>query len=132
MKFTRQMQCQARVNCIVKTNGKVIVSNVELNHNHSLEPQLSMFIPGNRELTLHMKRLLKNRDIVGYGTCQNVRTLEVMAVGAQNLGVTKRDCRNFIDKMRSLRFGEGDAEAIHGLFLRMQLQDKNSFPHYGC
>ncbi|XP_042023049.1 protein FAR1-RELATED SEQUENCE 8-like [Salvia splendens] len=101
MKFTRQTQCLARVNCIVKTNGKVIVSNVELNHNHSLEPQLSMFMPG-------------------YRTCKNVRTLEVMAGGPQNLGVTERVCRNFIDKRRRLRLGEGDAKAIHGLFLRMQ------------
>ncbi|KAG6423166.1 hypothetical protein SASPL_113554 [Salvia splendens] len=127
MKFTRQTQCPARVNCIVKTNGKVIVSNVELNHNHSLEPQLSMFMPGNRELSLHMKRLLKSRDIAGFRTCKNVRTLEVMAGGPQNLGVTERVCRNFIDKRRRLRLGEGDAKAIHGLFFRMQLQDKNFF-----
>ncbi|KAG6403259.1 hypothetical protein SASPL_135476 [Salvia splendens] len=92
MKFTRQTQCPARVNCIVKTNGKVIVSNVELNHNHSLEPQLSMFIPGNQELSLHMKRLLESRDIAGYRTCKNVRTLEVMAGGPQNLDVTELVC----------------------------------------
>ncbi|KAG6437134.1 hypothetical protein SASPL_102045 [Salvia splendens] len=91
MKFTRQTQCPARVNFIVKTNGKVIVSNVELNHNHSLEPQLSMFMPGNRELSLHMKHLLESRDIAGYRTCKNVRTLEVMVGGPQNLGVTERN-----------------------------------------
>ncbi|KAL1562767.1 protein FAR1-RELATED SEQUENCE 8-like [Salvia divinorum] len=47
-KFTKQTQCPARANSVLKDNDKLVVTCVESNHNHTLEPQLSMFIPGYR------------------------------------------------------------------------------------
>lgn len=32
----------------------------------------------------------------------------------------EKDCKNFIDKVRWLRLGQGDAVAIQGYFLKMQ------------
>ncbi|GJT02624.1 probable arabinosyltransferase ARAD1 [Tanacetum coccineum] len=38
----------------------------------------------------------------------------------EDLPFTKKDCRNYIDKVKRLKFRKGDAEAIQGYFMKMQ------------
>ena len=40
---------------------------------------------------------------------------------------TEKDCRNFLDQVRRLRLGEGDANAINKYFLKMQADNSNFF-----
>nr|GEU53245.1 DNA-directed DNA polymerase [Tanacetum cinerariifolium] len=49
------------------------------------------------------------------------------AKGYKNLPFSKRECRNYIAKVRQLRIGTGDAEALHDCFVRMQRRNKNFF-----
>ncbi|XP_052193891.1 protein FAR1-RELATED SEQUENCE 5-like [Diospyros lotus] len=44
----------------------------------------------------------------------------VEASGYENLTFVEKDCRNYIDQVRRLRLGEGDATAIQAYFSKMQ------------
>ncbi|XP_073133343.1 protein FAR-RED IMPAIRED RESPONSE 1-like [Henckelia pumila] len=74
-----------------------------------------------------MKRQLEANNIASLMPCKNIRLLEVQAGGPENLGCLPKDCRNFIENRRRLRLGDGDAEAIHKLFITMQQRDINFF-----
>lgn len=47
--------------------------------------------------------------------------------GHENLSSQEKDCRNYIDKVRCLRLGEGVATAIHQYFLKMQADNSDFF-----
>ncbi|KAL8498131.1 hypothetical protein ACS0TY_021458 [Phlomoides rotata] len=96
-------------------------------HNHEIDPTFSPLMPAHRHVNVHMKRQLEANDIASIRPCKNIRICEVQSGGPQNLGCLPRDCRNFVDQRRRLRLGDGDAEAIHQLFCRLQLKNGNFF-----
>ncbi|PNX71278.1 hypothetical protein L195_g027153 [Trifolium pratense] len=51
----------------------------------------------------------------------------VQANGYDNLTFGEKDCRNYIDKLRRLRLGIGDAEAIRNYFVGMQRKNSHFF-----
>ncbi|KAH6771945.1 hypothetical protein C2S51_010349 [Perilla frutescens var. frutescens] len=114
----------ARLNAIQNDNGSWSISSVNHVHNHKLDPVNSVFMAAHRTLTVNMKRHLENNDIAGLRTSKSIRILQVQAGGPQNLGVDKKDCRNFVEQRRRLRLGASDTEAIHNLFLRLQKTDQ--------
>ena len=67
-------------------------------------------------------------DQAGINVSRNFRSMVVEASGYFNLTFREKDVRNYIDKVRRLRLGTGDAEAIQNYFVRMQR--KNSEFYY--
>ncbi|XP_052172295.1 protein FAR1-RELATED SEQUENCE 5-like [Diospyros lotus] len=126
-KSTKRINCPARVNAITRDNEVWQVSKTISEHNHELQPDMSILMPTHRNLTINMKRQLEANDIAGIRPCKNVRMLEVQAGGPQNLGCLPKNCRNFIKSRRRLRLGDGDAKAIRKLFVRMQQKDGDFF-----
>ncbi|XP_042032209.1 protein FAR-RED IMPAIRED RESPONSE 1-like [Salvia splendens] len=126
-KYTKKINCPTRLNAIKQDNGNWKISTFCNEHNHDLEPQLSEFMPAHRHLTTHLKVLLEAYDRAGSRLCKSVRTMEVLAGGPSNLGASTRDCRNHVDKMRRLRLGDGDANAIQKMFKRLQQNDRDFF-----
>lgn len=52
----------------------------------------------------------------------------VVEVGAhEELPFQEKDCRNYVNKVRNMRLGEGDAISILNYFLKMQTNDPNFF-----
>jgi zinc finger SWIM domain-containing protein 3 len=51
----------------------------------------------------------------------------VEASGYDNLTFREKDVRNYIDKVRRLRLGTGDAEAIQNYFVRMQRKNSEFY-----
>ncbi|CAL9013829.1 unnamed protein product [Prunus brigantina] len=49
------------------------------------------------------------------------------AGGHENMAFMEKDCTNYINKVRRLQLGEGDATAIQKYFLKMQPQNANFF-----
>nr|XP_043625945.1 protein FAR1-RELATED SEQUENCE 5-like [Erigeron canadensis] len=47
-------------------------------------------------------------------------TFVVESGGYENVPFTEKDCRNCFDKVKQLKFGEGDAEAIQSYFTKVQ------------
>nr|XP_043633675.1 protein FAR-RED IMPAIRED RESPONSE 1-like [Erigeron canadensis] len=54
-------------------------------------------------------------------------TFVVESGGYENVPFTEKDCRNYIDKVKRLKFGEGDAEAIQSYFTKVQSSDRDFF-----
>ncbi|XP_057791034.1 protein FAR-RED IMPAIRED RESPONSE 1-like [Salvia miltiorrhiza] len=126
-KYTKKMNCPARLNAIKQDNDKWKVSTVCNEHNHELEPHMSEFMPAHRHLSTNLKVHLDAYDRAGLRLCKSVRMMEVLVGGPPNLGASMKDCRNYVDKMRKLRLGDGDAAAIQQLFKRLQQNDKDFF-----
>lgn len=51
----------------------------------------------------------------------------MQAGGPEQLSCLPRDCRNFVDRTRRLKLGNGGVDYINRMFLRMQQQNTNSF-----
>ncbi|KAL8463377.1 hypothetical protein ACS0TY_033389 [Phlomoides rotata] len=94
-----------------------------MEHNHYLDPTMSIMMPAHRKIDVHMKRLLEANDITNIRPCKNIHLCEVQAGGLDKIGCIPRDCRNFIDDWRRFRLGVGDAEAIRKLFARLYHRD---------
>nr|GEX02597.1 protein FAR1-related sequence 5-like [Tanacetum cinerariifolium] len=58
---------------------------------------------------------------------KSFNTFVVESGGYENLPFMEKDCRNYVDKVKRLKFGEGDAEAIRGYFTRVQYTDREFF-----
>ncbi|XP_045818523.1 protein FAR1-RELATED SEQUENCE 6-like [Trifolium pratense] len=123
---TTRTQCKARVSVAVSLDGTITVSRVALEHNHELSPTKSRYFRCNKNLDPHIKRRLELNDKAGINVSRNFRSMVVEANGYDNLTFGEKDCRNYIDKVRRLRLGTGDADAIQNYFDRMQ-RENNQF-----
>ncbi|PNX99877.1 protein FAR1-related sequence 6-like, partial [Trifolium pratense] len=120
-------QCKARLNACICSDGTVVVSSVILEHNHELSPTKARYFRCNKNLGSHIKRRLELNDQAGINVSRNFRSLVVEANGYENLTFGERDCRNYIDKVRRLRLGTGDADAVQNYFIRMQKQNNQFY-----
>ncbi|XP_058002193.1 protein FAR-RED IMPAIRED RESPONSE 1-like [Hevea brasiliensis] len=114
-KSSKRINCPAKINAILRENGMWQISKVISSHNHELEPSMSRLMVAHRSLNMDMKRRLEANDIAGIRPAKSIRLLEVQAGGPENLSCLSKDCRNFIERKRRLRLGDGDAEAIRKL-----------------
>ncbi|XP_052193932.1 protein FAR1-RELATED SEQUENCE 5-like [Diospyros lotus] len=90
-KATIRVGCKAKITVILVVLGTWRISTVHLEHNHETSPSKSSY----------------NSAVVEAG-------------GYENLTFVENDCRNYIDKVRKLRLGEGDAASIQAYFSKMQ------------
>lgn len=74
-----------------------------------------------------MKMMLELNDQAGINVSRNFRSFVVDADGYENLTFGEKDSRNYIDKVRRLRLGTGDAVAIQKYFVRMQKQNSQFY-----
>ena len=105
--------CKARINVCVSSDGTIVISKVALEHNHDLiSPSKSRYFRCNKNIDPSIKRRLEVNDQAGINVSRNFRSMVVEASGYDNLTFGEKDVRNYIDKLRRLRLGTGDAEAI--------------------
>ena len=120
-------QCKARLNACMYSDGTTKISSVFFEHNHDLSPGKARYFRSNRNIGAQMKRRLELNDQAGINVSRNFRSLVGEANGYENLTFGEKDCRNYIDKVRRLRLGTGDAEAIQKYFVRMQKQNSQFY-----
>ena len=58
---------------------------------------------------------------------KNFHSMVVEAGGYESLTFDERDARNYIERARRLRLGEGDAESLQSYFMRMQAHSEKFF-----
>ncbi|KAL8474320.1 hypothetical protein ACS0TY_030961 [Phlomoides rotata] len=58
-KSSKRMGCPARLNAIRKDDGFWVISKTIMEHNHDLDPTMSILMPAHRKIDVHMKRLLE-------------------------------------------------------------------------
>jgi hypothetical protein len=66
-------------------------------------------------------------DKAGIRVNKNFNSFVVEAGGHENLSFTEKDARNYINKVRRLQLGEGDANAMHNYFMKMQSNNSDFF-----
>ncbi|KAF2299290.1 hypothetical protein GH714_031345 [Hevea brasiliensis] len=126
-KYTKWVNCPARINATLKDNGLWVVGRVVTNHIHQLDPSMSRFMARHKCLSNGVKRSLEANDIAGIRPSKSIRLLEVQSSGPEKMGCLLKDCRNFIYNRRRLRLDEGDVESIQQLFSRLQVIERTFF-----
>ncbi|XP_022891144.1 protein FAR1-RELATED SEQUENCE 5-like [Olea europaea var. sylvestris] len=117
---TIQTNCKARISASSDDHGSWRINAVHLDHNHGTSPSKSRLFRCNRELSAQVKRRLEVNDVVGIPLHKSYNSAVVEAGGYENMTCVEKDCRNYIEQVRRLRLGEGDAAAIQAYFSNMQ------------
>lgn len=71
---TTKTECKARLSACVSSDGTVVVSRVNLGHNHDLSPTKARFLRCNKNLEPRIKRRLELNDQVGINVSRNLIT----------------------------------------------------------
>lgn len=116
---TIQTGCKARISASSNVLGTWRINTVHLEHNHETSPSKSRLFLCNRELSEQVKRRLEVNDMAGIPLYKSFNFAVVEAGGYENLTCVEKDCRNYIEQVRRLRLGEGDAAAIQSYFSEM-------------
>nr|XP_048331604.1 protein FAR-RED IMPAIRED RESPONSE 1-like [Ziziphus jujuba var. spinosa] len=120
--------CQAKFRAIKYPDGRWLIGSIVLEHNHELStPSEARYYKSNRAIKPYIQRKLEINDKAGIRLNKNFNSLVVEAGGHEYLTFLEKDCRNYIDKIRRLRLGEGDAVAIQKYFLKMQADNSSFF-----
>ncbi|XP_028087109.1 protein FAR1-RELATED SEQUENCE 8-like [Camellia sinensis] len=81
----------------------------------------------NKKILTPVKRILEINDQANIGVSRNFHSMVVEAGGYESLTFDERDARNYIERARRLRFGEGDAKSFQSYFMRMQAHSERFF-----
>nr|BBF89878.1 transposon protein-like [Oryza sativa f. spontanea] len=122
---TRQ-QCPAKVNFYLH-DEKFCISTLTLDHNHVVSPSKARHLRCHKKLDLQAKRRLELNDQARIRINKNFSSLVMQAGGYENLQFGEKECRNYLQDVRKLKLGAGDAHAVYQYFLRMQSKDPNFF-----
>ncbi|BAF28820.2 Os11g0681400 [Oryza sativa Japonica Group] len=114
---TRQ-QCPAKVNFYLH-DEKFCISTLTLDHNHVVSPSKARHLRCHKKLDLQAKRRLELNDQARIRINKNFSSLVMQAGGYENLQFGEKECRNYLQDVRKLKLGAGDAHAVYQYFLRM-------------
>nr|GEV13192.1 hypothetical protein [Tanacetum cinerariifolium] len=127
LKLMMIKDCGARVSVVIRADKRCHVSKVNLEHNHHFSLSKGRFYRCHRVVNKHVKRQLEIHQRAGVRMNKCFNTFVVQSRGYEDLPFTEKDCRNHIDKVKRLTFGEGDAESIQGYFMKVQSTDREFF-----
>ncbi|XP_038678689.1 protein FAR1-RELATED SEQUENCE 5-like [Tripterygium wilfordii] len=120
-------ECKARLRARLSAGEKWEITMFQDDHNHVLIPNKSRFFYGNRYSSSHVKRQLEIDDTTEIRSNKSHNAQVIGANGHGNLPFLEKDTQNLIAKVRRMRLGEGDADAIQSYFLKMQSQNESFF-----
>ncbi|XP_041020469.1 protein FAR-RED IMPAIRED RESPONSE 1-like [Juglans microcarpa x Juglans regia] len=123
---TGKTECKAKINAL-KVERKVRLTTCHNIYNHGFSSQKSRFFRCNREVSEIVKRVIDTNDLAGIKMNKSFGSLVVGVGGFENLPFLEKDCRNYIDNARHLRFGKGGAGALREYFLKMQYKNLEFF-----
>jgi len=115
------------LNACISLDGTITITKLFLEHNHDLIPDKAHYFRSSKFLDPRLKRRLELNDQAGINVSRNFQSMVVEANGYENMTFGEKDCRNYIDKVRRLRLGAGDAEAIQNYFVKMHKQQNSQF-----
>ncbi|XP_022857036.1 protein FAR1-RELATED SEQUENCE 5-like [Olea europaea var. sylvestris] len=117
---TSQTHCKARISASTYSHGTWRINTVNLQHNHKTSPLKSRLFWCNLELSANVKRKLELNDIAKILLHKSFNFVVVEVGGYENMTRVEKDCRNYIEQVRQLRLGEGDAAALQSYFSHIQ------------
>ncbi|KAI8530287.1 hypothetical protein RHMOL_Rhmol11G0045000 [Rhododendron molle] len=124
---TAKTGCKASMNITLHTDGKWIMSTIELEHNHEMCPDKARYLKFYRVIPEHTKRMMEFNRLARIKMSQTISSCVIEAKGHENMKFLAKDARNYMDQVRRSELKEGDAEAMHKYFKRMQADNGNFF-----
>uniref|UniRef100_A0A2N9I5N6 FAR1 domain-containing protein n=1 Tax=Fagus sylvatica TaxID=28930 RepID=A0A2N9I5N6_FAGSY len=120
--------CEAGIKASMDITDKKwrILSFIE-DHNHDLSPSKSRHFAAFRHISTDTRRRLLINDNAGVRINSSIKASIVEAGGYENVTYNQRDVRNFLEKERRLKCKEGDRQALHDYFVRMQAKNSNFY-----
>jgi glutamate mutase epsilon subunit len=97
------------------------------NHNHNLSPSKSRHFATFLHISTDTRRRLLINDNAGVRVNSSIKSSIVEARGYENVTYNQKDVRNFLDTERRLKCREGDGQALHDYFIRMQGKNSNFY-----
>ncbi|BBH03006.1 FAR1-related sequence 5 [Prunus dulcis] len=131
-KLETRTGCEARIRFVFQDdNGMWKVSHFVSEHNHELAmPEERQFLRSNRKVSEAHLGMIKTMVDAGIRTTNTYSYLSEEVGGSQNVGFTKRDCYNVVNKEKMVMIEAGDAQSLINLFKRKQAEDPMFF--YKC
>ncbi|GFZ02741.1 hypothetical protein Acr_15g0013490 [Actinidia rufa] len=117
---TSKVDCKAHMNISLQVDRKWMLNLIELNHNHELDPEKAKYLKCYRTPPPHSQRAIELSMDIGIKLTPFIRACVIGEGGPDNATWTEKDARNHKDKARCSELKEGDAEAMHKYFVRMQ------------
>ena len=109
------------------TNRKWRILSFIENHNHDLSPSKSRHFAAFQHISTNTRRRLLINDNADVRVNSSIKSAIVEARGYENVTYNQKDVRNFLDKERRLKCKEGDGQALHDYFVRMQGKNSNFY-----
>lgn len=103
------------------------IVEVELEHNHQVNPEIKRFYKSHKRMILAAKKAQQSEPVKEIHTIKLYRTAAVDAGSNGYIDVDQSDGRNPVDHSRHLELKEGDAHALYNYFCRMKLTNPNFF-----
>jgi hypothetical protein len=108
-------------------SNEYIVTDVFLEHNHKLIPNMVQFMPSHNKIPLNLKRQIEINDEAGLPLSCNVKAVMAQGGGIGRVNFTEKKIRNEVNKMRKIKYGGDDAQALVAYFMKRQKEDANFF-----
>ncbi|KAI4357525.1 hypothetical protein L6164_001468 [Bauhinia variegata] len=116
---SKKQTCEAHINVSVCKDGGYQIKTVVLKHNHDMHPNKD-----NVNFDIRVKRTLDLNDQAGLRMNKSFRSPVVEVGDCDNMTFCDNSC---VQKQRKLIGKDGDGDALHKYFVRMQEQNKNFF-----
>nr|XP_025608198.1 uncharacterized protein LOC112701685 [Arachis hypogaea] len=116
--------CPARISIRLNKEGLRIISKVCLDHSHPCDPEIAKLLTRNREMSMHMCRVIERNDEAGVRPSKTYQVLMGEARGFSNINLMKKDVRNYLSRKVCNVTEEMDAREMLKYFTRMK--DMNS------
>jgi hypothetical protein len=97
------------------------------NHNHDLSPSKFRHFAVFRHISTDTRRKLLINDNAGVRVNSSIKSAIVEVGGYENVTYNQNDVDNFLDKERRSKCREGDEQALHDYFVRMQGKNSNFY-----
>jgi hypothetical protein len=107
-----------------------VVIEVNVEHNHILQPDSSFLISGFRYIPVRYQQMLDFHDDSGMAIAANIKLVIKIAGGYLRCPFTKKDARNYLEKYRRMKlqaFEGDDASLIFQYFQNKAKVDKDFF-----
>jgi hypothetical protein len=119
--------CKASIRFILE-NGELKVTSFKHEHNHELaKVEHRQCLRSNRRITDAYSGVLTTFKEAGIRTIGAYSYISEEIGGFENVGFTKRDAYNFVNRQKLIKVEAGDAQSLINLFKQKQAEDPMFF-----